>query len=117
MVEYFKNNLESTYDSLCNVIVIGDYEEDGLVYNNIETVKYSNIRCSISHKSFYIALQGNIPIASMQIKLFISPNLDIPINSKIEITRGENVTRYKASSPPAIFDTHQEILLDVDIDV
>ena len=112
-ISKFINELEKSYDCLANIITLESREEDGLVYNDIEVVKYENIKCGISYKTFYPPIQTEVPKATMQIKIFLNTNIEVPVNSKILITDSKNRVRtYKSSSIAAIYDTHQEINLE-----
>ena len=46
-----------------------------------------------------------------KIKLFIAPEINIMPGSKIVVTQRGRTTEYKNSGEPAIYETHQEIML------
>ena len=46
-----------------------------------------------------------------KVKLFIAPEINVMPGSKIVVTQKGRTTEYKNSGEPAIFDTHQEIML------
>lgn len=46
-------------------------------------------------------------------KLFIAPELTIKAGSKITVTQSGITTDYTHSGVPAVYDTHQEIILDL----
>ena len=47
------------------------------------------------------------------IKLFIAPEIDIKPGSKIDVTHLGVTTSYKRSGNPAVYHTHQEIMLEL----
>ena len=46
------------------------------------------------------------------IELFISPDITIKPNSKIIVTQAGVTTDYTYSGVPAVYDTHQQIILE-----
>lgn len=46
-------------------------------------------------------------------KLFIAPEISIKAGSKITVTQCGTTTDYTHSGVPAVYDTHQEIILDL----
>lgn len=112
MVEFIKA-LENTYNKKATVIIFENTEIDNLISDSIEVIKYKDIKCDISFKSSSIAIQNETPKAVMQIKMFLSNEYYIPINSKIIVQDEKGrIETYTSSSLPAIYDTHQEIILE-----
>ena len=50
-------------------------------------------------------------IKIFDIKLFLSPDIIVKAGSNITVTQAGKTTEYIASGIPAIYDTHQEIML------
>lgn len=70
--------------------------------------------CQLSYKSKSPTAQGNdIHSPEQQITLFISPTLEVKAGSRIEVTQCGGTTAYKSSGQPAIYPTHQEIVLEI----
>ena len=69
--------------------------------------------CRISYKSIPATGDGDTASVSQEIKLFISPDEVIKAGSKIEVTHKGVTTAYKRSSKPAVYETHQEIVLEL----
>ena len=46
------------------------------------------------------------------IKLFLAPEYDIPRGSKIVVEQNGRTNEYVRSGKPAIYETHQEIILE-----
>lgn len=81
----------------------------------IDEVICTNEPCRISYSIFANAEDSNNGATSItqHIKLFIREDLHILAGSKITVNRNGNITQYKASGVPAIYDNHQEINLDL----
>ncbi len=53
---------------------------------------------------------------SQTIKLFINPDVVIAPGSKITVTQSGETEVFKASGKPAKYDTHQEVILELEKD-
>lgn len=82
---------------------------------SVDEVICTDEACRISYSNFNNADDSNNGATSItqQIKLFIREDLTILAGSKITVNRNGNITQYKASGVPAIYDNHQEINLDL----
>lgn len=69
--------------------------------------------CRLSFKSNPSTGEGDTADTIQQIKLFISPDITIKEGSKIEVTQNGTTTAYSRSGTPAIYETHQEITLEL----
>ena len=58
-------------------------------------------------------IQSGAAIVSQSITLFIRPDLVIKPGSVIEITQNGVTEKYKGSGKPAIYDNHQQIILQI----
>lgn len=106
--------MESMYDDTCDVI------EHQKVKNPVtKKTEFTDAPvllaqpCRVSYKSIPATGDGNTASVSQEIKLFISPDVVIKEGSKIEVTHKGVTTAYKRSSKAAIYDTHQEITLEL----
>lgn len=108
-----RKELEKMYDSKCDI-----YENKEIIKKNkstgYEEVKvYEKQACRLSYSSKTSANQtDNMSNISLIIKLFISPDIKIKPGSKIIVTNSKGRTEFKSSGMPAIYDTHQEIVLE-----
>ena len=109
-----KKALETLYNGICTVTVHREYEKDNGATGFRDEVVIENEPChlSISNKS---ATQGGQTSASVSqiTQLFIRPDVDIPSGSKITVTQNGRTTDYTRSGQPAVYDTHQEIVLEL----
>ena len=104
--------IESQYDAICDIYEYGKVTK-GNITKNHETSKGQAIPCRVSFEEIYANTETDTENKVVQkIKLFIKPELIIRPGSKIVVTRKNRVTSYKNSGEPAVYDTHQEIMLD-----
>jgi len=109
--------IEETYDGICSVYVYGStVDPETHITHKDETLIYEDIPCRISFKNNNLNDSQPTETAAkpvQKIKLFTSPDVNIPKGSKIKVTQN-NVTRtYKSSGEPMMYYTHQEIILEI----
>lgn len=74
-----------------------------------------NQPCRVSFSQFPATGQNaTVDTVSQSVKLFISPDVVAPAGSKIEITRQGGITVYRQSGWPAMYPTHQEVMLELE---
>lgn len=107
--------IETMYDDKCDII---EYQKKidnrtNLTYFEEVLVK-ENIPCRISYRSLYSGVQSRMADYTKQkVKMFISPDINIKVGSKICIKQNGVLLEYKNSGQPAVYKTHQEILLEL----
>lgn len=107
--------IESTYEGIA---VVTEYQkvkdkESGLT-NGIPVVVLENQPCRLSFERLQIANQTESAASVTQTtKLFISPDINIKPGSKITVAQAGKAAAYTYSGVPAVYDTHQEIVLDL----
>lgn len=105
--------IESQYDSKCDVIEKKAKEINNIT-KNVEEKVLIDKDCRVSFEDIYVNTETDTEAKKVQkIKLFIAPELNILPGSKIVVTRKGRTTEYKNSGEPAIYDTHQEIMLEL----
>lgn len=107
--------IELTYDCTCNIIEHQKYKKNNKSTGFKDVVVQENQKCKLSFKTIASNKQDDIKANIVQIvKLFIAPELKIETGSRIDVTNvlGE-VVSYKSSGQPAIYKTHQEIVLEL----
>ncbi|MGS5516344.1 hypothetical protein AB8L61_10210 [Clostridioides difficile] len=77
--------------------------------NNKEVVVLENQPCKLSYKNIASATDGKVAKLTQTIKLFISQNINIKAGSKLIINNKE----YTRSGEPAIYPSHQEVVLEL----
>lgn len=109
-----RNAIESHYDAICNIIEKQSVVENNITKNKKEVIVESDKPCRVSFEDIYVNTETDTEAKKVQkIKLFIEPELNIKSGSKIVVTRKGRTTEYKNSGEPAIYDTHQEIMLEL----
>ena len=106
--------VESTYDG---VAVVEEYRQvkDGItkLTNGSPVVVLENQPCRVSFERLQTAGQTeSVAAVTQTAKLFISPDIVIRPGSKITVTQAGKTAEYTYSGIPAVYDTHQEIMLD-----
>ncbi|WP_317076981.1 hypothetical protein, partial [Clostridium neonatale] len=78
-----------------------------------DTIVLENQPCRLSYSSVKSTNQSEVNATVQQtIKLFIAPEIEIKEGSKIIITHDGRTTEFKHSGKPAIYSSHQEIVLE-----
>jgi hypothetical protein len=106
---------ESLYDGLCTVTEHQKVKDERSKLTDFkDVVVLENQPCKLSFSTITTANQTeSVAEIKQTTKLFISPDITIKNDSKITITQGGVTTDYTCSGVPAIYDTHQEIVLDL----
>ena len=77
-------------------------------------VTLENQPCKLSFETLKSAVQTDSAATVAQItKLFVSPDVSIRAGSKITVTQDGVTTDYTRSGVPAVYPTHQEIVLEL----
>jgi hypothetical protein len=110
----YRKSIEKLYDDTCNIYESGLRKDPKTKITKpaSDILVAENQQCRISFKTISPTSQTESNNkTSQEIKLFIAPELLIKEGSKIVITRNGRTTEYKNSGTPAIYSTHQEIIL------
>lgn len=105
--------IESQYDATCDIIEYKPFE-DGEFANKREETIFNNKPCRLSFEDIYSNSESDTQsFVNQKVKLFISPDIEIPSGCRIDITRLGKTKSYKSSGEPAIYISHQEIILEL----
>lgn len=107
--------IESTYDGLCTVIELKK-EKDELtkLTKKQPVIVLESQPCKLSFEIIKAVNQSeSVASVTQTTKLFISPDISIKPGSKITVTQAGKTTDYTYSGVPAVYDTHQEIMLEL----
>ncbi|MCM1101929.1 MAG: hypothetical protein NC398_11160 [Acetatifactor muris] len=107
--------IESTY---AGVVTVFEYKKvtdpKTALTDYQEVVVLENQPCSLSFEGIAAAVQtGAVATVSQAVKLFLSPDITIKPGSKLKVTQTGVTTEYKSSGVPAVYETHQEIMLEL----
>ena len=69
--------------------------------------------CRLSFSSSPSSKDGDVSEVNQTVKLFFSPEIMVKEGSKITVTQNGVTTAYKQSGTPAVYDTHNEIILEL----
>ena len=105
--------LEILYTDRCDIYCFEKIIDEKTKISRTKKVKkYENQPCRVSFKNISNSSQGELKNGITQvIKLFISSTIEIKEGSEIEINRNNRILKYKASGIPAIYSSHQEVIL------
>ena len=107
--------IESTYEGVCDVVEYGDIlDEQTKITSQGEIVVLEGQPCKLSFETISVANQSDTASSvSQKTKLFVSPEIKVKPGSKIVVTQNGVTTEYSASGEPAIYFSHQEIMLEL----
>ncbi len=105
--------LEGTYTGLATVIEYKAVKDPVTKITKMkEVTTLENHPCKLSFETLTATASTDTVAAMTQgVKLFVSPDVTIPAGSKIVVTQCGVTTEYASSSLPAVYPTHQEIIL------
>ena len=78
-----------------------------------EYIVLTGIPCRLSYDRKSPTEQDEAGNEVQDITMFCDPEYDIPAGSKIVITQAGAVRKFQCSSPPAVYESHQEVELTV----
>lgn len=107
--------IEATYSGTLMVTEMQKVKDErSKLTKNVEVVVLENQPCKLSFEKLQAAIQSDSAAAITQgAKLFVSPDVSIRAGSKITVSQDNVITDYTCSGVPAIYPTHQEIVLDL----
>lgn len=106
--------IEQMYIGKCKIVVSKKVVKPNHSTSFEDVVLAEDIPCKLSCSTPNSASDSNtITSVSTKVKLFINPDIEIPAGSKIEVTQNGKITNYKNTGEVALFETHQEIKLNL----
>lgn len=107
--------IEATYFGALTVTEMKKEKDEKTKLTKTEpVVALENQPCKLSFESLKAAVQTDSAASITQItKLFVSPDVSIRAGSKITVTQDDVTTDYTCSGVPAVYPTHQEIILEL----
>lgn len=107
--------IEATYSGTLMVTEMQKVKDErSKLTKNVEVVVLENQPCKLSFEKLQATIQSDSAAAITQgAKLFVSPDVSIRAGSKITVSQDNVITDYTCSGVPAIYPTHQEIVLDL----
>lgn len=118
-----KNILAKLFTGVCDIY---EYEQfldtTSYITKQRAIIKYENMPCRVSYynnSSNILASKENMfnNIITQKVKIFLDNDITIKPGSIIVVTQNGKMTKYKNSGEPAIYSSHQEIMLDIFEDI
>lgn len=107
--------VEAYYEGLCSVIEYQDItDEITNITDQEEVTTIQNQPCKLSFERLTSTSQTDTAATvSQTAKLFLAPEIQIKPGSKIVVEWRGKTHEFSCSGEPAIYATHQEIILDL----
>jgi hypothetical protein len=109
------NPIEILYGGRCDIIEKVEVKDPVTkITKHQENVIITNQPCKLSFQKITAANQSEAAASvANSVKLFISPDIVIHPGSKIAVTQNGRTTEYQSSSEPAMYSSHQEVMLEL----
>ncbi len=107
--------IEKTYSGILTVTEMKKVkDEKSKLTKNAPVAVLEDQPCRLSFETLKAAGQSDSAATVVQVtKLFVSPDISIKAGSKITVTQDGATTDYTCSGVPAVYPTHQEIVLEL----
>lgn len=107
--------IESTYEGVVTVTEHQKVTDEKTKLTNYQDIVVIDSQpCHLSFETLNGAVQSeSAAVVTQTTKLFVSPDVTIKAGSKITVTQAGVTTDYTCSGIPAVYETHQEIILDL----
>lgn len=107
--------IESLYDGTCTITEYKKVQKPNKTTAFKEVVVLENQPCRLSFSSVNSTSQTSTGASALtqSVKVFLAPEIQVLPGSKLTITQNQVTTEYKNSGQPSIYDTHQEIVLEL----
>ncbi len=106
--------VESRYDGVCTIIEHQKVPKANKSTGFDDVIVAENLPCRLSFKTKANTDKNEIASSVSQIiEVFLNPEITIKTGSKLIITQNGVTTEYKSSGQPAVYSTHQEIILEL----
>ena len=106
--------IEGLYTGRCTV---SEYkpvrDEISKITKNKEVAVLKDVPCRLSFKNISSADLNYGNAVTQEVKLFVSPEVDIKDGSKITVTQNGVAVDYTRSGEPAVYSSHKEIVLEL----
>lgn len=106
--------LESLYDGKCTITEHQKVQRENKSTGFEDVVVLQDQPCRLSFSTISSTNETDTASHLVQaVKVFLAPDIVVKAGSKLDITQNGQMTSYKASGVPALYDTHQEIVLEL----
>ena len=106
--------IESLYGGKCTITEHQKVKKENKSTGFQDVVVLEDEPCRLSFKTINTTNPTDTASSTVQIaKVFLAPEIQVKPGSKLTITQNDVTTEYKSSGKPAIYSTHQEIILEL----
>lgn len=113
-IKQARKAIESQYKGKCTIIEYQSYKKENKSTGKHEIAVLENQSCKLSYSSSSsLNVTDTASKVTQVIKLFIAPEITIKPGSKLIISQNGVTTEYSNSGTSAIYETHQEIELEL----
>lgn len=106
---------ESLYDAICTITEWQKVQKENKSTGFQEVIVLTDQPCRLSFKTINSTQQTETGASAVTqvTKLFLAPEIKVKPGSKLTVTQNGVTTEYKNSGEPAVYSTHQEIILEL----
>lgn len=112
-----KKFLELLYDETLTYTVKEPYKDEVTKRTKLKDVTYPNdgsvIKCRVSKETIRPTETNGLTSVIEILKIFTDPEITIPAGSEITVTKNGKSNKYSKSGEPAVYDSHQEIPVEL----
>lgn len=107
--------LECAYVGECSIYQYrGARDPDTGITREEEVCVAEGLPCRLSFERLSAAAQTETAAETAQgLKLFLAPDVRVSAGSKVVVTQNGATGEYSASGEPAVYPTHQEVVLEL----
>lgn len=107
--------IESLYDGKCTITEHQKVKKENKSTGFRDVVVLEDVPCRLSFKTINNTNQTDTAASSVAqvTKVFLAPEIQVKPGSKLTVTQNNVTTEYKSSGEPAVYSTHQEIVLEL----
>lgn len=115
VVNKARKAIESLYIGSCTITEHQKIKKENKSTGFSDVVVLENQPCKLSFQTVNstTATEMGASVVTQVVKLFIAPEIEIKPGSKITVTQNGVTTEYQNSGVPAIYGTHQAVVLEL----
>lgn len=109
-----RRTIESMYDDICNIIEHQKVRQPDGSSGFADVTVHENVPCKLSFQSDDATNETDSATRQTKvIEVFLAPEIKVKAGSKLVITHLGDTTEFKNTGVPSVYETHQEIILDI----
>ena len=106
--------VESLYDSKCTITEYQKFKKEDKSTGFQEKVVLADEPCKVSFKTINATKEtDSASSVSQVVTVLLAPEIQVKPGSKLTITRKNVTTEYKSSGKPAVYNTHQAVVVEL----